>query len=194
MTHHNSKKNAAGFALLITIITLTVVISVTLAIVELSLKQLELSVSSTDSELAFQAANAGIECARYVRNHAANDTDFETGQSVTFDCMGSSPTANPNHPGSTGAGDVYVYSTELDWGTAPQQRCSHIEMVTMVAGDTGSDLEYAGIQSIIPAYPSGTKTCELGGRCTVVSVTGYSSNCATKNAVSTLKRELLIEF
>ena len=48
----------SGIALLMTIMVLGVVLSVTLAIVELSLQHLALSVDFKDSEIAFHAANA----------------------------------------------------------------------------------------------------------------------------------------
>jgi hypothetical protein len=39
-----------------------VVVSITLAVIELTIKQLNLTVTAKDSEIAFHAANAGIEC------------------------------------------------------------------------------------------------------------------------------------
>ncbi len=196
MTHRNINHQPGGFALLITLVTLTVVVSVTLAIVELSMKQLALSVSSTDSELAFQAANAGMECARFVRNDADFHDEFEAGLEVQFDCMADSQSRAPEDlTPSAGNGIVRVYSEiEFNWGEGVQARCSKIDMLTMIADDTGNDLEYDLVRDYIPGYPTATKTCTLGGRCTIVSVTGYSAACAEKNVEGTLKRELLLEF
>ena len=198
MTHHNTISQPKGFALLITILTLTVVVSVTLAIVELSMKQLELSVSSKDSELAFQAANAGMECARYTRKHSSSTV--VAGTAVPFTCMGGSitPVSISAAPSQSGSGNIYVYKTSINWAvTSPEPpRCSDIVMAVMVAGSTGGNLVYNQIKNDFPQYPalSNSKTCGVGGTCTVVSVTGYSSNCTNKDAAGTLKRELLLEF
>jgi hypothetical protein len=74
-----------GFALLMTLVVVTAVVSITLAIIELSIKQLALTVTAKDSELAFQAANAGIECIRYLHRQASSS--FVTGlpASVLFE-------------------------------------------------------------------------------------------------------------
>jgi Tfp pilus assembly protein PilX len=63
---YNTEKQA-GFALLISLLVVGVVISVGLSILDLSIKQVRLASNATESEKAFHAANAGIECARYWR-------------------------------------------------------------------------------------------------------------------------------
>ena len=80
MINCNRHQKNAGIALLMTVMVLSVVLSVTLAIVELTLQQLALSVDSRDSEVAFHAANAGLECARYTRRNAS--TTFEGGSGI----------------------------------------------------------------------------------------------------------------
>lgn len=198
-----SQKNK-GFALLITIMVVSVVVAVTLAIVELSIKQLELSVDSVDSELAFQAANAGLECARYWRREVSDQ--FESGDPVTFDCFGTADGAirPPLSITRTGNGVVTVYTldTGLSWGTAPLERCSDMTIISMVVPATttapgvtiGSGSGNNSLKTILPGYPSDSKTCEPGGLCTIVSVTGYSANCSNKNDVGTQRREILLEF
>jgi Tfp pilus assembly protein PilX len=201
---YHKLKTESGFALLITLMVVSVVVSVTLAIVELSIKQLELSVDSTDSELAFQAANAGLECARFTRKDKSSD--FESGAPIDFSCFEESendvlsdvPSLLPR-VNITAHGDVYWYETELSWGG---NRCSQMRIVSMV---TDSDAPPAGItigsagsplSNYLPGYPEDTKTCGPGGRCTVVSVTGHSSDCDPANLtkVSTRSREILLEF
>jgi Tfp pilus assembly protein PilX len=202
MTYHNQQPR--GFALLITLMVVSVVVSVTLAIVELSLKQLELSVDSTDSELAFQAANAGLECARYTRSVMSND--FEDGTAVSFNCFGTTVSGvSSNLPSGVpttnvpAEGDVYWYRTEIQYGSAPV-RCAEIRVVSMVtdtvAVPAGITIGSVGtpLSTFLPGYPTATKNCGPGGRCTAVSVTGYSSTCANKALASTRSREILLEF
>ena len=50
------------------LIVVSVVISIGLVVLDLTLKQLRLSTNSKDSETAFHATNAAMECARYWRN------------------------------------------------------------------------------------------------------------------------------
>jgi len=205
MENRNPIKTPAkkGFALLITIMVVSVVVAVTLAIAELSLKQLELSVDSVDSELAFQAANAGLECARYWRREES--ARFESGASIPFNCFG----AASNVPVTTfpvtrtpSNSRVYLYRAELTWGTVPFERCSQMDIVTMIVSATtsnpgaiiGANTTANSLQRVLPGYPTNTKTCEPGGQCTIAAVTGYSTNCANKNQPGTQRREILLEF
>ena len=55
------------------LIVVSVVISIGLVVLDLTLKQLRLSTNSKDSETAFHAANAAMECARYWRNEKNDD-------------------------------------------------------------------------------------------------------------------------
>jgi Tfp pilus assembly protein PilX len=160
-----------------------------------------LSVDSTDSELAFQAANAGLECARFTRR--SEMTDIESGSSFTFSCFDEAEPASPLSlglplSGATANDDTFRYEAEITWGTAPRQRCSEIKMITMIIDATspGVTMGSAGdpVSSEMPGYPSDTKFCGPGGRCTVVSVTGYSAACANKASQSTRSREILLEF
>jgi hypothetical protein len=207
MTHYNSKQTPAGFALLITLLVVSVVVAVTLSIVELSLKQLALSVDSKDSEIAFHAANAGLECARYLRRTASST--FEVGNPVTFNCFGQTiqVASGAVTPGAEGVEKVtpaadakaFVYRVDLEWGTALAIRCSAITLLTIVVEEEAPAFVTLGslanpLKNMFPTYPSDTKTCEPGGRCTTAAVTGYSAPCASKNTPGTLKREILLEF
>ena len=203
MTAINSPKQQSGFALLITILVLSVVVAVTLAIVELSLKQLKLSVDSTDSEIAFHAANAGLECARYTRR--VESDNFESGANVQFNCFGSSATvakmANPLFPVIPAGppaidGQVGRYQLNIDWGTTPNTRCTSVDITSIVATTTiviGNNTTKK-LPQYITGYSSSTKTCEAGERCTIMSVIGYSSACSDIASPGVLKREILLEL
>jgi len=196
MTPINSNTNK-GFALLITLLIIGVVISVTMAIVELSLKQLELSVSSRDSEVAFAAANAGLECAKRTRRSAS--TTIEIGTATTLDCFenSTSPVSNTgssiNVTSGGSSGKVYRYQPTIDWSSA--DRCSEINIVAMVMNDNATDpLVISGLTSIFPGYSNNTKSCNPGGNCTIAGVRGYSAKCTEKTNLGTLMREILLEF
>lgn len=208
--HNNTRKKTAGFALLITIMAIGVVLAVMLTIVELTLQQLSLSVDSTGSEIAFHAANAGLECARYTRRSLSDAFENPPLLAVIFPCFGTDTTAsitnvNPPtnnvaalNPPTTGA--VRRHQLSVNWGGATP-RCSDIDMVTMVMsvdaasdGTIGAPGVATTLKNIFPNYAFDSKTCEPGGRCTIVSVTGYNSTCSAKTSPDTLQREILLEF
>ena len=192
-------KQQSGFALLITILVLSVIVAVTLAIVELSLKQLKLSVDSTDSEIAFHAANAGLECARYTRRKESDA--FEAGTDVVFNCFGSSVTVKKGTLGgivtNPNPAPVYRYRRDIDWGTAPNQRCTSMDIISIVADSEitiGGPLSQS-LKRLITGYDAAdTKICYAGERCTIMSVIGYSSVCSATSSLGVLKREILLEL
>jgi Tfp pilus assembly protein PilX len=61
----NNFKNNRGFALIIAIIFTSVILSLGLSIGSLGFKQMQLASSATQSQYAFYAADAGLECALY---------------------------------------------------------------------------------------------------------------------------------
>jgi Tfp pilus assembly protein PilX len=192
------KKAEPGFALLITILVLGVVVAVTLGLVELSLKQLKLSVDSTDSEIAFHAANAGLECAKYTRNKYSNN--FENGTAVTFNCFNLTDAASrSNFTPATNigltTGKATLYQGEITWGSALAQRCTEMKILAIVA--TSSVVVGSAafpLANTFSGYVGNTKTCDAGERCTVMSVTGYSSACNATSTPGVLKREILLEL
>ncbi len=123
MIHHNSKKQ--GFALLMALIVVSVVISIGLSVLDLTLKQVRLSTNSKDSEIVFHAANAGLECARYWLNKRyfdiENGVPIGSGSPVIPPptCFG----RNTNDPVdidsySLAFGDAYRYQMDFTWGPA----------------------------------------------------------------------------
>ena len=207
MTHHKfNQQKQSGIALLMTILVLGVVLSVTLAMVELSMQQLALSVDTKDSEIAFHAANAGLECARYMRRHASSS--FERGiTAITPLCFGTTtPVIRRVTAGSEGVatstsgagayGSVYRYKVSLASGT---NRCSVIDMITMVVQSSSTrDLIMTApsgdLGDVLPGYGANTKRCAPGAVCTVAVVAGYNALCSGITADGVLKRQVLLEF
>ena len=205
--NHRQQKNS-GIALLMTVMVLSVVLSVTLAIVELTLQQLALSVDSRDSEVAFHAANAGLECARYTRRNAS--TTFEGGSGIggpiSMECFGLPP-SNMSRPAASGVeimsgatapatGKVREYKKQLTWSG---NRCSEMDILVMLPDPTVDLVIKAPsgghLNTVFPSYPTPSKRCESGGVCTIISVSGYNVPCgAGTTAEGTLKRQVLLEF
>jgi hypothetical protein len=203
MKHHKNKQT--GFALLMTLIIVGVVISVGLSILDLTIKQLKLSTSSKDSEIALHAANAGHECAQYWRNHDADSDgtpEIEVG-AINFQCFGLSnaPTAasgpvpfNAIAPVVPSVDSVQKYIYEFTWGS-DSNRCTRITMLLFASDNTSGGISVTGSNMFanVPGYTNATKSCEPGGRCAVTSVQGYNRACPNVGSHGTIQREVLLE-
>jgi Tfp pilus assembly protein PilX len=189
----------------------SIVVSIGLSILDLSTKQIRLSTNAKDSEIAFHAANAGVECARFWRN--SESSAMEQGQSINPSCFGSSASNNDltsvPSSGLEGDGDVYKYEYDFTWGTN-NDRCT--EIITMVA--LGDALNSAGnalgegvttpdmTEHHIAGYPideSGQDDwyCGAAERCTLISVRGYNRSCINPDyeySAGTVEREVLLQF
>lgn len=196
MKLHNPSET--GFALLMTLIVVGVVISVGLSILDLSIKQVRLSTNARDSEIAFHAANAGMECAQFWRRNQASRV--EIGESITPGCFGSGASSNIKtnltNTNVTGDGEAFKYDFSFTWGTP--SRCSTITLIVASSTESGTGVTITGmdgLSGLVQGYPDGTtKTCVAGARCTVASVRGYNRACDAINAVGTIEREVLLQY
>lgn len=192
MTRHNT---SSGFALLMTLLVVSVVVSITLAVIELSIKQLNLSVSAKDSEIAFHAANAGMECIRYALR--TEETDFAGSGNVTASCFNRNITIereplSPLEVSGGPANRVARYSAEITWPTG--DRCSQMDIVR--ADVPVSDDEWVRVNYLSRVFSgrAGSKSCTPGSTCVIAEVVGYNKRCADITDPGTVRREILLEF
>lgn len=61
--HKKSKKGIRGVALVIAILTSGIILSIGSSVLNVAIKQLQLSAFSNNSSIAFYAANSGLDCA-----------------------------------------------------------------------------------------------------------------------------------
>ena len=202
---HRVQTSSDGFALLLSIITIGVVLSVTLTTMSLAIKQGQLSADSRDSELSFHAASAGLECIRHWRRAQSND--FESGNDVPIECFGvsgvdaeraNSYTESSSAADVDGPGTVHFYEYQISWGAEADDRCSEMKFLIFETEFTQDDpLILRNIpEDFIAGYPgeAGEKECEAGGLCTVFSSRGYSAPCADTFPVGTIQRDIFVEF
>lgn len=101
----HTKQQANGFAMLFTVLVMTLILSIALGISNITYKQTILSSLARDSEIALYQADAGVECALYfdLKQHA-----FVSGSAVpSFTCGTATLTG-----GETSAGSgLFVYSS-----------------------------------------------------------------------------------
>ncbi len=186
----NRNKNQSGFALLLSLLVVSVVISVGLSLLDLTIKQLRLSTGAKDSESAFHAANAGVECLRYWRRKESDKFENGTAGGLSISCFGTSDTVVM----TTLYPYIYKYDVKFTWGSSPQ-RCSQLSFITMSSDPTSSGLTLNGITGYIPGYPYGdSKTCPPGGKCTIASSRGYNQGCGSTANIGIVQREVLLEL
>lgn len=204
---HFFKKPESGFALLMTLLVVSVIISVGLTILDVTIKQVRLSSNAKESEIAFHAASAGLECAQYQRRNQA--AVMEAGTTLTADCFGvrvartnstvtsissNSITVTPANASTTS----YHYAYQVTWGPNNEKRCSHVDTIIINAPTATGTVNQTDMSAIIPGYPSSGKTCPTGGICTVVAVKGFNRACpdspSARFPAGTVQREVLLEY
>jgi hypothetical protein len=191
-TKQTIRKNN-GFALLITIIVVGVVLSIGLAVLDLSIKQVELSTNAKQSEIAFHASNAGLECARYWRR--VSEIEMRAGDPISPECFG--VTVNNVSPRVIITDKkAYQYEYNFTWGSGSDQRCTKINTLVMFVDVDETRVTVDDMQDppLFPGFPEETKSCEPGGRCTVISVKGYNRPCVNIGNYGTFEREVLLQF
>ena len=204
----STAKQETGFALLMTLIVVGVVLSVGLSMLDLALKQVRLSSNAKDSEIAFHATNAGLECAQYWR--LIEKENMEIGANISPQCFGVNPYSGsyklnepePTVQPITGVTDVDLdadlYTYSFQWGGTGAERCTKIN--TLVASSSVSNpgnliIEMADMRSMFPGYPATTDfECDPGSQCTVISVKGYNKPCGSIGGYGVVEREILLQF
>lgn len=192
---HSVPKEQSGFALLMTLVVVGVIISIGISVLDLSVKQVRLSTNAKESESAFHAANAGIECARYIRRVAS--TTMEAGGDITPACFSVTATPNTKTMLEDGInGKIYLYRYGFSWGTPPKDlRCSIMSTLVMAAAPTGTGLSLSNVSTYIPGYPTASaKVCAAGERCTILSSHGYNRTCSSATDYGSVEREVLLQF
>lgn len=94
-THIHDTREEKGIAILFAILITSTLLLVAIGITSISYKELMFSIEARDSDLAFMAADTGVECAMYLDSMQA----FATTTSDSYNCHGhpvifSSPTGD----------------------------------------------------------------------------------------------------
>jgi hypothetical protein len=124
-----------GITLLITLLLMGVLLGVSTSLLNITLKQYQLAGIALSSEIAFQSANAGLECILYHDFPEIGESPFEVNGDYTtvseendiqcFDGIGSSDIEVSNN-GVVQSGDEQRF--RYTWGTAPNEVCSDVSI------------------------------------------------------------------
>lgn len=169
MRHHTQHK---GITILITLILVGVFLGISAALMSVTLRQFQLSNIAYDSEAAFQAANAGMECA--LNEDLVLDTFSipKSGPLAALSCMnvldGNGDSA-PTSVGGVTSGEEQLF--EFTWGFDPVL-CSQFSVYKFFSSSADVPLMVNGVD-MRPGVP-----CEEDATCTVIQSRGYNVSCA----------------
>ncbi|MFA6408060.1 MAG: hypothetical protein WCW36_01110 [Candidatus Paceibacterota bacterium] len=124
------KNTQKGFALLIAVIFMSVMLALGLALGSLAYKQTVLSSNAVESQYAFYAADAGLECALYADRHDASFIPYpansQSAVAPPINCDGVSINPEPDQAGSWNANRwIIKYRIPLD-SLMPNPRCADV--------------------------------------------------------------------
>lgn len=177
----NVSKN--GFALLLTIVIISVVLAVGISLLEITVKQISLSTTGRDSEVAFHGAQAAAECAQVV----VQDIDFLNAgaQDATIDCFGAG--AVTESAAMSDSGRTAEYTFQFEWNNSEQDLCSEADIYIMDAtgGAYSKNFTNQGLVS---------ETCNNGDVCTIVFARGFNRGCGDLDSLRTVQREITISY
>ena len=193
----------SGFALLVSLIVVGVVLSVGLVILDLTIKQVRLAGTTKDSEIAFHAANAGMECARFWRRNQSALV-ISGGTMSGISCFGQPSITAAALPVTLGGGSgastqAWHYEYNFTWGPG-NDRCTKVNTITSIAPafDSAAIIELSTMQGLIPGYPGTTDViCPPGSQCTTIAVRGYNQACPASGlsfGYGVVERKVLLEF
>src|SRR6056297_27820 len=172
----NTIKKQSGFALLITIVVISVVLAVGISLLNITVKQISISITGRDSEVAFHAAQAGAECIRQL----LNDSDYFLGNPLpgSIACVGSTHTLtrDEDNPES----NVDEYSFEVSWDNdddGESDVCTQADFYLLDA--RGGAL--TNVTFIDQGIPS--KDCSGGDICYAAFSRGYNRPCDELNSL-----------
>lgn len=146
-----------GVALFIALVTISIILAMGISILNITLKDFQLSSTARESEMAFSAADAGMECAMYW-NQSNQGGKFSSGGNP-ISCMG----MLTNTGGVLGATSRFA----VTWGSSIQL-CSIVDVTRYNAA----------------TVPSGLPACPIG-ICTQIISRGYNKACASGDAPPT---------
>jgi hypothetical protein len=141
----------------------------------ITLKQYIFSGIGRESEIAFYAADAGMECALYFDTSTAGGTFDLSAPGGNFSCMGITRTAPAG--GTSGTAKAF----EFEWNTSGQTVCTKIAIT-----------KYFDATS--PINMGSWGTCDAGATCTQTESRGYNRGCAELNSPRVVERALRANY
>ncbi len=170
-----------GITLLITLLLMGVLLGVSASLLNITIKQFQLSGIAAASEMAFQASNAGIECALYHDFKTTGspfdvpDDGSEQSSRPSIDCMGltgvlADDTEDDDTDGKMKSGEEQRF--QFSWGEVPYEICTDVSVYKFSSASGVVDVSVDGVDM----RPSAD--CPAGSVCTVIQSRGYNTSCS----------------
>lgn len=207
----HKKRHEQGIALLVTLLLMSVLLGITSSLLNVTLNQYQLARIAEDSEMAFEAANAGMDCIAWLNAKNPPNSVFNiplTGRPPLnnangneIHCLGEqssdlvSDTSNPNqkkpHTDTVNlsqSGDKQNFAFSWKARNSNQEQCSAVSVFKFfepLPGDgIGPDMSGA------LRKPPGTVRCAEGFICTVIQSRGYNAKCTDRYKKGVIEREI----
>lgn len=170
------KTNQDGITLLITLLLMGVLVAVSTSLLNITLKQYQLSGISLASETAFQAASAGMECALYndwINKH------FDIGPRNAISCFNNIESNDEGVDGNGIANSGEEQRFQFNWKIQSDSPdvCSEISVYKFHDATIPVDVSINGV--LFRTKTDGTSDpCPAGSVCTVIQSRGYNVACA----------------
>ncbi|MFM2374412.1 MAG: hypothetical protein RLZZ234_407 [Candidatus Parcubacteria bacterium] len=172
---HKQHTPQRGFALLVAVLISSVVLAVGLSMLNITLKQYIFSGTGRESEIAFYAADAGMECALYFDTSTAGGVFDLSATGGSFSCMDQSTTAPAG--GTSGVAKTFVF----EWNTSGQTVCTKIAITKYYSATNPVSMGAAG-------------TCDARATCTQVESRGYNRGCNGLSSARVVERALRASY
>lgn len=212
IAHKRKADSGSGMTLLVTLLVMSVLLSISASLLNISLKQYRLSGIARDSEMAFQAASAAMECAVF-NDVQTTPSPFSVNVDGTpvdevgegsrllepLNCMGDSS----NDIEETNDGEVVSREEQLfrfQWNAAGPGNdvCSEISVYKFSEMGASTDVIEMATQMGVPPNPRtkcrATTDIDSPIVCTVIRTRGYNVPCNRLNDPRAIERELVQRY
>lgn len=189
MNRKNDKQE--GFALLITLVVVSVVLAIGLSLLFVTTKQYLLAVTAIESEKAFQSAQIGLECMRYHRGQPSTKSALlkEGGAPPpSLSCAGVNSSNLVQSTTIYNNSDRLLYNYRYQY-TLNDSSCVEPSLYIADLTSADTDLDYS-----VSGEGLGTIECTAGTICTVVFARGYNRPCDQLDSIFTIQREITIQY
>lgn len=162
--------NHRGFTLLYSVLVVGILLTVGLAMLDISVRQLILSASARESKQALYAADSGVECALFYDLKPLGGSVFATSTAGSIVCNNQAITigsqtvpTNPSTPSRIGGGGsanpISIFLLDFGLGTPPLPYCV---IVTVEKKMDTSDPTNPYVKTVIESR--GYNTCDMSNR------------------------------
>jgi len=204
----NKRNNQEGIALLVTLLLMGVLMGIGTSLANVTLRQYQISSIALASEIAFYAADAGVECIMYhdmpKTGPGKFDLDSNSAQRApvtSLDCM--DDTLRDDSVGGNGTCSGCVNSTQVESGEEQRFQfnwnndfnASGGRSFPYVCTDV-SIYKFYSTSALVPIIVEGVNirpgsSCPQNGTCTVIKSRGYNVPCANiTSAAKVVEREI----